>query len=41
MPELVLEEERFNRIKKTKKFPKLGLAAGLEDWGSRSPTSTC
>jgi carbamoyltransferase len=32
-PELVLEEERFNRSKKTKKFPKLGLAAGLKDLG--------
>lgn len=33
VPELVLEEERFNRSKKTKKFPKLGIAAGLEDLG--------
>jgi carbamoyltransferase len=32
-PELVLEEERFNRVKKTKKFPKKGLAAGFEDLG--------
>jgi len=31
VPELVLEEERFNRSKKTKKFPKQGLAAGLEE----------
>jgi len=31
VPELVLEEERFNRSKKTKKFPKRGLAAGLEE----------
>lgn len=30
-PELVLEEERYNRSKKTKKFPKFGLAAGLEE----------
>ena len=33
VPELVLEEERFNRIKKTKKFPKASLAAGLADLG--------
>ncbi len=32
-PRLILEEERFNRVKKTKKFPKLGLAAGLADLG--------
>lgn len=31
VPELVLEEERFNRKKKTKKFPKRALAAGLEE----------
>ena len=31
VPELVLEEERFNRKKKTQKFPKCALAAGLED----------
>jgi carbamoyltransferase len=31
VPELVLEEERFNRTKKTQKFPRRGLAAGLED----------
>ncbi len=31
--ELVLEEERFNRRKKTRKFPRLALAAGLEDLG--------
>jgi carbamoyltransferase len=31
VPELVLEEERFNRVKKTKKFPKRALAAGLEE----------
>jgi carbamoyltransferase len=30
VPELVLEEERFNRDKKTKKFPRRGLIAGLE-----------
>jgi predicted NodU family carbamoyl transferase len=30
-PELVLEEERFNRDKKTKKFPKRGLPAALEE----------
>ena len=33
IPELILEEERFNRSKKTKKFPKLGLAAGFEELG--------
>ena len=33
VPELVLEEERFNRNKKTKKFPRLALAAGFEDLG--------
>jgi carbamoyltransferase len=33
MPELVLEEERFNRSKKTRKFPKLALAAGLHELG--------
>jgi carbamoyltransferase len=31
VPELVLEEERFNREKKTQKFPKRGLVAGLEE----------
>jgi carbamoyltransferase len=31
VPELVLEEERFNRKKKTQKFPKFALAAVLED----------
>jgi carbamoyltransferase len=31
VPELVLEEERFNRVKKTKKFPKRALAVGLEE----------
>jgi carbamoyltransferase len=31
VPELVLEEERFNRSKKTQKFPRRGLAAGLEE----------
>ena len=31
VPELVLEEERFNRDKKTKKFPRRGLIAGLEE----------
>jgi carbamoyltransferase len=30
---MILEEERFNRTKKTKKFPKLSLAAGLGDLG--------
>ncbi len=30
-PELILEEERFNRSKKTRKFPRLALAAGLEE----------
>jgi carbamoyltransferase len=33
VPELVLEEERFNRDKKTKKFPRRGLIAGLEELG--------
>lgn len=33
VPESILEEERFNRVKKTKKFPKLALAAGLADLG--------
>ena len=32
-PELVLEEERFNRTKKTKKFPKKAIAAGFEELG--------
>ena len=31
IPELVLEEERFNRKKKTQKFPRYGLAAGLDE----------
>jgi carbamoyltransferase len=31
MPELVLEEERFNRKKKTQKFPRCALAAGLDE----------
>jgi carbamoyltransferase len=33
VPELVLEEERFNRDKKTKKFPRRGLNAGLQELG--------
>ena len=33
VPEMILEEERFNRSKKTKKFPKQALAAGLADLG--------
>lgn len=33
VPELVLEEERLNRRKKTRKFPRLALAAGLEELG--------
>ncbi|MBO0763950.1 MAG: carbamoyltransferase [Hyphomicrobiaceae bacterium] len=33
VPELVLEEERFDRVKKTQKFPRRGLIAGLEDLG--------
>jgi carbamoyltransferase len=33
VPEMILEEERFNRVKKTKKFPRLSLAAGLGDLG--------
>ena len=32
-PELVLEEERFNRSKKTRKFPKFGIKAGLQELG--------
>jgi carbamoyltransferase len=32
-PELILEEERFSRTKKTKKFPRLALTAGLEELG--------
>jgi carbamoyltransferase len=31
VPELVLEEERFNRVKKTQKFPRRALAVGLEE----------
>jgi carbamoyltransferase len=31
VPEMVLEEERFNRRKKTQKFPRHGLAAGLKE----------
>jgi carbamoyltransferase len=31
MPELVLEEERYNRSKKTKKFPERALAAAVEE----------
>ena len=33
VPEIVLEEERFNRQKKTKRFPKLSLAAAFEERG--------
>ncbi|MGH8640198.1 MAG: carbamoyltransferase family protein [Burkholderiales bacterium] len=33
VPELVLEEERFNRDKKTKRFPRRGLSAGMEELG--------
>jgi len=33
IPELVLEEERYNRSKKTKKFPKQSLAAAVEELG--------
>ena len=32
-PELVLEEERYNRTKKTKKFPKFSLAAAVDQLG--------
>ncbi|KAB2910793.1 MAG: carbamoyltransferase [Hyphomicrobiaceae bacterium] len=32
-PQFILEEERFNRSKKTRKFPKFALTAGLEDAG--------
>jgi carbamoyltransferase len=32
LPEFVFEEERFNRSKKTKKFPKHSLAAAREDY---------
>jgi carbamoyltransferase len=31
VPELVLEEERFNRSKRTRKFPKLALAAAADE----------
>jgi carbamoyltransferase len=31
VPELVLEEERYNRSKKTKKFPRQALAAAVEE----------
>jgi carbamoyltransferase len=31
IPELVLEEERYNRSKKTKKFPKQSLAAAVDE----------
>jgi carbamoyltransferase len=31
VPRLVLEEERFNRVKRTKKFPALSLAAALDE----------
>jgi carbamoyltransferase len=33
VPEMILEEERFNRVKKTKKFPAQALKAGLADLG--------
>ncbi|HEY1245675.1 MAG TPA: carbamoyltransferase N-terminal domain-containing protein, partial [Hyphomicrobiaceae bacterium] len=33
VPELVLEEERFDRVKKTQKFPRRGLIAGLNELG--------
>ena len=33
VPELVIEEERLNRDKKTKRFPRRGLKAGLEELG--------
>ena len=33
VPELIFEEERFNRTKKTKKFPKYSLAAARADFG--------
>ena len=32
VPELIFEEERFNRVKKTKKFPKQSLAAARADF---------
>ena len=32
VPELIFEEERFNRTKKTKKFPKHSLAAARADF---------
>ena len=40
VPELIFEEERFNRVKKTKKFPKLGLAAAVADLALAWPMST-
>ena len=43
MPEFVLEEERYNRSKKTKKFPKFSLAAAfaeLRHSGSSTSTSS-
>lgn len=33
VPELVLEEERFNRTKRTKKYPKRSMAAAIEELG--------
>jgi carbamoyltransferase len=35
VPELIFEEERFNRTKKTKKFPKHSLAAARADFNLR------
>ena len=35
VPELIFEEERFNRVKKTKKFPRRSLAAARADFALR------
>ena len=37
VPELVFEEERFNRQKRTKKFPALSLACAIERHGLSAP----
>ena len=41
VPELVLEEERYNRSKKTKKFPKLSLAAAFAELGLGDQRHRC
>ena len=35
VPEFVLEEERYNRIKKTNKFPKHSVKAAFSELGHR------